>query len=289
MSDPVNAMTRRTVVDRRRGAACALVLVSAALSGCLPFLGGDDGDDAGGDTAEDPCDPEILDWVPMPGGSFTMGTDSGDADEGPAHTVHVDAFEILRFEVTVAQYDACIMDGACPEHPYHCSIYDNYAWSYRAERPMNCVGFSDAADFCAWAGGRLPSEAEWEYAASSGGIDSPYPWGDEAPTPEHAVWFENPYDDYEFPDTAAVCCHPKGRTALGLLDMAGNVAEWVADTYHPSYAGAPDDGSAWTEETGEHVLRGGGHRSYTPELAVTARAAESTSFYGDNNGIRCVR
>ncbi len=262
------------------------------VSGCF-LLFGDDDDDNSEFFQEPLCDENTPEWVFLPGAYFTMGTDSGDEDEGPAHIVNVGSFEIMRFEVTVAQYDKCILEGACPGHDYHCSVYDNYAWKYKQSEPMNCVDLQNAIDFCEWIGGRLPSEAEWEYAASSGGTDRPYPWGDETPTSEHAVWHENPYYNSEVPGTSPVCSHPDGQTTWGLFDMAGNVAEWVADSYHSSYTGAPDDGSAWVEEeeghAGEHVRRGGGHRSYTTEIRVTARESDLADLHKDYAGFRCVR
>jgi formylglycine-generating enzyme required for sulfatase activity len=120
--------------------------------------------------------------------------------------------------------------------------YFNWAVPGYEGHPMNWITWDDASRFCTWAGGRLPSEAEWEYAARGGGQRTTYPWDNEPATCEYAVM-----DDGEVGcgsgETSPVCSKIAGNTTQGLCDMAGNVMEWVQDKIHADYAGAPSDGS----------------------------------------------
>ena len=115
-----------------------------------------------------------LDMVPVKGGTFAMGSLDGDEDERPVHDEHVAAFTIGRTEVTVAEYRKCIDSGACSATPVKADC--NVSIEGRAAHPINCVTWDQASAFCAWAGGRLPSEREWEYAAR-GTDNRAYPWG----------------------------------------------------------------------------------------------------------------
>ena len=186
-----------------------------------------------------------IQWVRIPGGSFTMG--SGKGDEGPAHTVTIKAFHMAKTLVTNKQYQACVRAGACtaPE--------DEGEGFKGDDQPVVGVDWSQAKAFSKWAGGRLPSEAEWEYAARGAGKDWKYPWGDEDASCERAV-----IAGCGSSATAPVCSKPAGNTRQGLCDMAGNAWEWVQDWYHGSYLGAPTDGGAWKNPAGSgRVNRGG--------------------------------
>ena len=213
-----------------------------------------------------------IEWVTIPSGSFTMG--AGDwADTKPPRRVTVKSFQMAKTLVTVAQYKACVDAGACtaPDTGGHC----NWGVPGRALHPINCVDWDQAAAFSAWAGGRLPSEAEWEYAARSAGQDWKYPWGDEDATCGRAVISEGGIDGCGRDSTWPVCLKPKGNTEQGLCDMAGNAWEWVQDWYHESYKGAPIDGSAWESPAGtERLFRGGS--GYGD--AVFARSALRTNY-----------
>jgi formylglycine-generating enzyme required for sulfatase activity len=170
--------------------------------------------------------------------------------------------------VTVAQYKACVDAGACtaPGKGVFWSFGCNWGVAGRENHPVNCVDWNQAEAFSRWAGGRLPSEAEWEYAARSAGKNWTYPWGDEKPTCERAVT-----SVCGAKGTAPVCSKPKGNTLQGLCDLSGNVWEWVRDRYHESYAGAPVDGGAWDDAGSERVMRGGAW-----DAAFGARAAGRT-------------
>ena len=215
-----------------------------------------------------------IEWVTIPGGSFTMG--SGNGDEGPQHQVTVQTFQMAKTLVTMEQYKACVDAGACtaPDTGGYC----NWGVSGREQHPINCVDWSQAKAFSEWVGGRLPSEAEWEYAARSAGKDWKYPWGDEAATCETAAIIF-----CSSGGTAPVCSKPAGNTKQGLCDMAGNAWEWVQDWYHNSYNGAPTDGSAWENPAGSYRVGRGGSWNLG---AVLARAAARYSIvpgirYGD--------
>jgi formylglycine-generating enzyme required for sulfatase activity len=201
-----------------------------------------------------------LDWVEVPGGEVPVGRDPvayrGEAlpDETPQHTVELPAFEISATPVTNAQYAAFVVDGgAAPPH-----------WPVpagREQHPVTFVDWDDANAFCAWAGGRLPTEAEWEKAArgSDGRI---YPWGDE-PDEGRAVVGRG----MKRTATAEVGSLSEGTSPYGVLDMAGNAWEWTASWYGP-YPGPAADGT-------ERVLRGGSYAS--PGLRWARCASRSRS------------
>jgi len=226
-------------------------------------------------------------------------------DERPLHEVALAGFEMLRTEVTVEQYTACVRSGACPEpdHGRSCS----WGVAGRAEHPINCVNLGDARAFCAWAGGRLASESEWEFAARGGGQGSLFPWGDEPATCELAVMAGDGAQCS--PDgTQPVCSRPAGSGPLDLCDMAGNVWEWVADCYyyrveggyvHSGYHKAPADGGPQPLIPGRQgtefcdelqwVVRGGGFGSEADVLRARNRHWETSEARFDSIGIRCVR
>jgi len=145
-------------------------------------------------------------WVFIAGGEFTMGSDVAFPLARPAHAVTVPSFYMTKSEVTVAQYRRCVEAGACTEPDEDCdsmSSESNWGVAGRDNHPVNCVNWNQATDYCGWIGGRLPSEAEWEYAARGGGRDILYPWGDEFATCERAVMYETCH--------AGDCC-PAGCT-----------------------------------------------------------------------------
>jgi formylglycine-generating enzyme required for sulfatase activity len=228
--------------------------------------------------AAERADKAGVEWMRIPGGSFIMGSaneGSGTGDEGPVHRVAVKPFEMAKSEVTFKQYRACVAAGACAPVPDDCATP---AFS-GDDQPVLCVDWAQAKAFSEWAGGRLPSEAEWEYAARSAGKDQRYPWGDEAPTCDRAV-FE--LDGCGHNATWPVCSKPLGNTAQGLCDMAGNVGEWVQDWYHGSYEGAPADGGAWTVPSDSvQIYRGG---AWLLDRAADLQAASRNI---SDQGTRC--
>jgi formylglycine-generating enzyme required for sulfatase activity len=210
--------------------------------------------DAGRAAAAAPAATDVA-WVRFLGGEFTMGR-AADANARPRRRVWIAPFEMSKTLVTVAQYGACVDAGVCAEPPTGGQCH----WRVpgRERFPINCVDWNEAQKFAQWAGARLPAEAEWEYAARSGGRDQAYPWGDGPPTCDKVVGKGKCPNAGSMP----VCAKPAGDTRQGLCDMGGYVDEWVQDWYHDSYAGAPGDGTPWEEPEGtERVVRGADMRA----------------------------
>lgn len=179
--------------------------------------------------------------VYIPAGEFLMGT-SRYRNEKPEHVVYLDAYWIDRYEVTNAQYRQCIEAGECSgdveDYPE-----DDY--------PAVYVTWYEAEAYCIWAGGRLPTEAEWEKAAR-GIKEQDYPWGDESPNCElaNSAGCEG--------NTMPVGSYPEGASPYGVMDMAGNVWEWVADWYKNDYYRRSPNSNPIGPVTGDcKVIRGG--------------------------------
>ncbi len=239
--------------------------------------------------------PAGVEWLRIEGGSFRMGSASGDDDEKPVHAVDVPTFHIARTEVTVEQWEACRRAGECSSsHVGDKGDHENCNLGYgdRGDHPVNCIDWHGAGQVCEWLGGRLPSEAEWEYAARSGGRDQRYPWGDREASCAYAVMKDGGRGCGKN-RTWPVCEKPRGNTSQGVCDMAGNVWEWVKDVYHDSYSGAPADGGAWTSgDDNGRVLRGGSwHVGYPDYLRAAYRSRSSPTYGGDSYGVgvRCAR
>lgn len=225
-----------------------------------------------------------IEWIRIPGGSFDMGSNDGSDDEKPIHRVTVQTFEMSKSQVTVDQYRAGVNAGACTAPGT--GLYGNWDKPDRGDHPVNYVDWYQAQAFAKWVGGRLPTEAEWEYVARSGGLNQKYPWGDEEASFAHAVMVV--INDYW--TTLPVCSRPLGNTAQGLCDMVGNVWEWVQDWYHDSYQGAPSDGSAWESPSGSgRVIRGGGFDSLAWGMGAATRGYIAPYGRGGNLGFRLVR
>ena len=247
-------------------------------------------------------DAKGIAWVPLPAGSFRMGSDTGAEDERPEHPVRVRAFEITQTETTTAQYAACVRAGACVgghQAADACSHWDGKAWVKKPlpadmggdQQPAACISWGDGQAFATWVGdgARLCSEAEWEYAARSGGRAQRYPWGDEPPTCQRAV-MDDGGDGCALKRTWPVCSKPDGNTAQGLCDMAGNVFEWVADRHHTNYQGAPADGSAWVAgDSDSRMARGAGWYFNKLGHHVTQRFSHPKGFRSLNMGLRLCR
>ncbi len=234
-------------------------------------------------------DLTLLTWITIPGSTFQMGSYES-TFENPIRWVTVETFQMTKSQITVNQYSACNGDRECsePGQVFPC----NWSVSDHGQHPVNCVTWYQARKFCEWAGGRLPSEAEWEYAARSGGRIRTYPWGDTPPTCESAVMnIDGPGCGTN--RTWPVCEKWAGNTDQGLCDMAGNVLEWVEDDWHNGYYGAPTDGSPWLDNPRGwlRVLRGGAYNNFTDALRAAYRtSAEPNSIiFGEYRGFRCVR
>ena len=207
--------------------------------------------------------------VSIPAGSFRMGDLSGEGynNELPVHTVTVPAFRMGKYEVTFAQWDACVADGGCNGYSP-----DDDGWG-RGDRPVINVSWDDVHSFIDWLNSktsgnyRLPTEAEWEYAARAG-TTTKYSWGDDIGHNRANCDGCGSQWDNDRSNTAPVGSFP--ANPWGLHDMHGNVWEWVQDCGNDSYDGAPTDGSAWTSGLcGQRVYRGGSW-GYTPGFLRSA-------------------
>ncbi|MRG90908.1 formylglycine-generating enzyme family protein [Polyangium spumosum] len=209
------------------------------------------------------------------------------ADEYPPHEVYLSDVWIDRTEVTVARYRRCVAAGHCLEPPYASGA----ARFDRPELPVVMVTWNDAAAFCAWTGGRLPTEAEWERAAR-GTRGRRYPWGNlwNGSIVNHGKlsWDElDPTDG--FLELAPVSSFPDGRTPDGFADMAGNVEEWVADYYAPRYQEGSVMNPRGPTQGEERVLRGGGYVHGRPFLRAASRQHDLPSMRRPWRGFRCAR
>ena len=224
-----------------------------------------------------PGDGMVMVYVPE--GSFLMGSAADDPDaydwEKPQHRVALDAFWLDQTEVTNFQYERCVADGDCRE-----SIYADAAdWNGR-QQPVVGVSWEDAAAYCAWAGGQLPTEAQWEYAAR-GPESLKYPWGNDAPDETLLNYNDN------VGRTTEVGSYPAGASWVGALDMAGNVWEWVADWYDRDYYDiSPAANPAGPASGGVKVLRGGSWGSSARGVRGANRLYSSAS--GRSHGFRCL-
>ena len=210
--------------------------------------------------------------------------------EYPPHEVTLSAYWIDRREVTVAGHRRCVQAGACSAPPFAAGG-DRFA---RSTYPVTLVSWFDANAYCAWTGGRLPTEAEWERAAR-GLTGRRFPWG-MAWNPfiaNHGKLAVNDLDERDgFLELAPVGSFPEGRTPDGIDDMAGNVSEWVADWYAPEYPSKSDVNPRGPESGDLRVVRGGafggGREGARPFLRSAARAMDLPTQRHAHRGFRCV-
>ncbi len=230
-----------------------------------------------------------LDMVSIPGGTFLMGRYAGEqhssSDEDPQHAVKISPFAMGKFEVTQAQWVALM--GSNPSH-----------FTGDLNRPVEQVSWNETGDFLWWLNAataaaregtglvfRLPTEAEWEYAAR-GTTTTRFYWGDDPSYSQigsYAWYYTN----------SGNTTHPVGQKtphAFGLYDMGGNVCEWCEDDWHGSYGGAPSDGRAWVDSPrGDHRLLRGGSWEGSDGLQRSARRARNfPSYRNDVTGFRVV-
>ena len=217
--------------------------------------------------------------VLIPGGSFEMGDhfNEGSDDELPVHTVELDAFYMDTYQVTVGRFKQFVEDLRCG--------YDGWdkvaKYSPGDNHPMIYVDWHSAVAYIKWAGKRLPTEAEWEYAARGGLVGKRYPWGDDDPTANKANY------DGQVGRTSVVGSY--AANDYGLYDMAGNVWEWCADWYNEDYYENSPAKNPPGPGTGKYrVLRGGSWSQRSDYLRVDFRAPNSPNNRHFHYGFRCV-
>ncbi len=242
----------------------------------------------------------ISDSRPMvfiPTGSFWMGAAESDTDadpdERPPHEVQLDAFWLDLYEVTNEEYGLCVAAGMC--NPPEALDINGFAYEFASasnDAPVVNVSWYAARDYCTWAGKRLPTEAEWEYAAR-GDDGRIYPWGNDADA-FHKAWYggifdasdPNVQDDFSRP--APVGSFPEGISPFGLFDMAGNVWEWVLDWYAPDTYSQPGQENPVGPEGGSmRIVRGGSWTTFSLSLRATYREARSPATAWIDVGFRC--
>lgn len=245
-----------------------------------------------------------ADRVNVPAGAFNMGCSVNDSacdkDEGPmgGTKVVVPAFSIDKYEVTVAEYQACVAAGKCTVPKDHqLNQYCNYTAKGREKHPANCIDWSEAKSYCEWVGAQLPNEAQWEKAARAGST-SRYPWGQNVSC-KNAILDDgvtmgsvpNEPDGCGEDRTWAVGSRPPN--ALGLYDMHGNAGEWISvwyagnaitDLYAKGNLQGPENGR-------QRVVRGGSWDENKANLRSSFRNVKppvsGDSIYG-SIGFRCV-
>jgi formylglycine-generating enzyme required for sulfatase activity len=229
--------------------------------------------------------PECPVMVRLPSGAFTMGVPRGDPSEVPAHKVTLArSFALGMYEVTVGEWRACVRGGGCTDMP-------RMAASVTDMTPVHNVHWNDAVAYATWLSKRtgqkyrLPTEAEWEYAAR-GGTAGRYWWGETVGVANANC--ENCGGTYERSLPLPVGSFKPNP--LGLFDMNGGVAEWVADCWNNNYKGAPADGGAWVQgDCRKRVLRGGSWRNDADSMSVTARLNYDVDVRYLANGFRIAR
>jgi formylglycine-generating enzyme required for sulfatase activity len=224
--------------------------------------------------------------VKVPAGEFTMGHTEHGKDYNPEHKVTLKEYLIDKTEVTVAQYKACVDCGVCAEplrDGSHTGREPYYGNAKFADYPVIHVSWKDAKAYCEGIGKRLPTEAEWEKAARGTNGDT-FPWGTAAPTSSHANYAA------KVNDTAPVTDYDQGKSPYGALNMAGNVWEWVADSYDATYySKSPAADPPGPTSSVVKVMRGGGFISSTSEIATYTRGHDAEGAAFSTVGFRCAK
>ena len=208
--------------------------------------------------------------VTVPAGPFWMGCSKADQQceehEKPGRSVELSAFSIDKFEVSVGLYTRCVQSGVCDADqlrgfrleggPHTRSSKCNWGQSSRQNHPMNCVDYEDAHRYCQWAGGRLPTEAQWEKAAR-GTDQRVFPWAGDQAVCAVAVMNEGT-SGCRAHGTWPIGSKRAGASPFGVLNMAGNVREWVTDRYRADYFATAPARDPTGPATGEQRVGKGG-------------------------------
>jgi formylglycine-generating enzyme required for sulfatase activity len=250
---------------------CCVLAISLLAAGVVepePFPGGPEAV-----AGAEPLPGMVL----IPAGEFQMGKEDG-GDNGPVHTVSLDAFYLDSREVTNAEYEAFCQ---ATEHrlPQFWGMAEFHCGPEFPNHPVVGVSLYDATDYAEWAGKRIPTEAEWEYAARGGLVDQPYP---------HGAELDRDHVNYKSEGTQSVGSYP--ANGYGLYDMSGNVVEWVSDRYDADYyANSPRHNPTGPEKGRFCVIRGGGWFSGPGCVSVDHRNALPPNWVDFNVGFRCAK
>ncbi len=221
--------------------------------------------------------PLRAEQVYIPAGEFTMGSEKGKDDEKPVKKVLLSGYYIDKYEVTNLQYQKCVEAKIC-------GAPQDFLVNKSPSAPVVGVSYNDAKTFCEWAKKRLPTEAEWEKAASQKGKNTEYPWGDEKPDCKRANFVEC---DLKLKEVGSFV---SGASGYGVMDMAGNVAEWVADWYDKNAYLTMNTTNPKGPLTGTYrVVRGGSFKSTSMDLRKSNRMYSSPSERLMTVGFRCAR
>jgi len=217
--------------------------------------------------------------IPLPGGTFAMGSNE-DSSEKPVHRVTVKPFAIGKFPVTVGEWNACVAAKAC-----------TYAPTGMNEAPVTNLSWNDTQQYLEWLSKttqkqyRLPTEAEWEYAAR-GGTETKYWWGERIEkNAANCKGCNEPYDPAAPAKVGSFMPNP-----FGLYDTGGGVDQWVEDCWHKTYQGAPTNGSQWMDaDCSSHVIRGGSWRNDPSYVRPASRDHYDTAVRYPTHGFRVAR
>lgn len=245
--------------------------------------------------------PKPSDMITIPAGKFLMGSNSDHIEQAAAwcncgisnytdelymHEVFVSTFSIDRYEVTNAQFMAFVKATGYvtdAEKKNEANTWRTAFTAGKENHPVVWMSWNDANAYCKWAGKRLPTEAEWEKAAR--GTDARiFPWGNNWDPNKLNVWVSGPQD------TSKVGSYPDGASPYGVMDMAGNVWEWVADWYGPLYYQTGENTDPKGPPAGEdRVLRGGSFKNGIAEVRVANRHKGGQAGYAPDHGFRCAK
>jgi formylglycine-generating enzyme required for sulfatase activity len=241
--------------------------------------------------------PDCPDMVILPAGSFSMGSSKG-GDESPSHTVTIrQPFALGKTEITRGQF-AAFVNATGYDAGNECYVLEGGKWEKRSgnnwrnpgyqqddSHPVACVNWNDAKAYVGWLSRKtgktyqLPTESQWEYACRAGGQQE-YCGSDNL---DSIAWYGRKNGDTTHPAAQ------KQANAFGLYDMSGNVWEWVEDSYHDSYSGAPNDGTVWQGDGAKRVLRGGSWVSNPDVTRSALRFNYTPAGRDDDGGFRVAR
>ena len=241
----------------------------------------DDGALPDGGRTDDSLSPQPM----IPGGTFFRSFDNV-SNTNNGYPATVSGFTLDKYEVTVARFRVFVASSSTPTAPLKCGTQQTWTDGAGANEsmPMNCITWTEAAAFCAWDGGRLPTEAEWNYAAAGGSDQRVYPWS----SPPTSQMLDLTYASYGT-TLSPVGAKPNGDGRWGQSDLIGNVAEWTVDWFADPYTNPCVDCGANLPVTTTHSHRGGGISGSPSAITSSGRRAATPDHRSVALGVRCAR